>query len=275
MKIKYSQYVVYLTMYCGDVDLPKWYIGSSYEQKVLRGYNGSVKSKRYQTLCNSEQKTNKTVFRTRILSKHETRKEALTEELRLQRKHSVVKSEKYVNMTLATRNGFFGSDVSGKLNPNYGNKWSSEQRDKMSKQRSGKTIYKDLDGVFKLFDTTDPIIKEHNLKHLNFGRIHSDEVNYKKGTHLRGTKRPEHAVKLSGMNCHTAKRRGIYNSQNELMFDVSGCLTKTIKLHSLSYKLHRSTEDNPVDYTKTSRSYKRALKNGMIKFNGWYVTELK
>jgi len=93
-------------MYCGVNDLPTWYIGSSNERKVLRGYNGSVKSQRYQVLLDLEQKTNKTVFRTRILSKHKTRKEAPYEELRLQRKHSVVKSEKYINMALANCNGF-------------------------------------------------------------------------------------------------------------------------------------------------------------------------
>lgn len=35
-----KKFVVYLTMYSGNL-LPKWYIGSSYEEKVLNGYNGT------------------------------------------------------------------------------------------------------------------------------------------------------------------------------------------------------------------------------------------
>ena len=41
-----KRYVVYLTRYSGG-KLPPWYIGSSTEEKVLAGYNGSVKSKKW------------------------------------------------------------------------------------------------------------------------------------------------------------------------------------------------------------------------------------
>ena len=57
-----------------------------------------------------------------MLSYRNTKEEALTEEIRLQQMHNVVKSEKYYNESLASVNGMFGRDVSGKNNPNYGKK---------------------------------------------------------------------------------------------------------------------------------------------------------
>ena len=111
--------VVYLTQYSGD-KLPRWYIGSAFEDRVLNGYNGSVSSEKYGKIYRQEQKENKHLFKTRILSYHNTKEEALTEELRVQQMHNVVKSEKYFNESLASVNGMFGRDVSGENNPNYG-----------------------------------------------------------------------------------------------------------------------------------------------------------
>lgn len=102
---------VYLTMYSGD-KLPKWYIGSSYEEKVLKGYNGSVCSKEYRETYINEQKENKHLFKTRILSKHIDSISARAEELRLQKMHNVVKNKKYINKSLASVNGYFGMEKS-------------------------------------------------------------------------------------------------------------------------------------------------------------------
>ena len=123
--------VVYLTHYCGD-KLPSWYIGSTFEDRVLNGYNGSASSEKYIKIYKQEQKENKHLFRTRVLSYHNTREEALTEEIRLQQMHNVVKSEKYYNESLASVNGMFGRDVSGKNNPNYGKKASDVTRELQS-----------------------------------------------------------------------------------------------------------------------------------------------
>lgn len=49
-----------------------------------------VLSKRYKEIYKKEQKENKE-FKSRVLSYHETREETLKEELRLQKKHLVVK----------------------------------------------------------------------------------------------------------------------------------------------------------------------------------------
>jgi hypothetical protein len=54
-------YAVYLTMYKGKL-LPKWYIGSSTIDKIENGYNGSVCSKKFKTLYEKEQKSNKCFF---------------------------------------------------------------------------------------------------------------------------------------------------------------------------------------------------------------------
>lgn len=93
-----KEYVVYLTQYTGN-NMPQWYIGSSCEDKVLGGYNGSVGSKKYLDVYRHEQINNKELFRTKILSYHSTREEALIEELRLHVMHNVVKNEKYINMS--------------------------------------------------------------------------------------------------------------------------------------------------------------------------------
>jgi len=130
-------FVVYLTMYKGNL-LPQWYVGSSNETRINNGYNGSVKSKKYKSIYLIEQKENKILFKTRILSQHSTREEALIEELRLQKLHNVVKNDKYINMSFASINGFFGRDVSGKLNPSYGRKMTIEQKEKISKSLIGK-----------------------------------------------------------------------------------------------------------------------------------------
>jgi len=126
-----KEFIVYLTFYTGT-KLPKWYIGSSYLENIKKGYNGSVTSKKYKEIYKREQLVNKTAFRTKILSYHSTRKQALSEELRLQQKHNVVANINYYNQSFASIDGFFGMDVAGETNPNSGNKWSLKQKNNLS-----------------------------------------------------------------------------------------------------------------------------------------------
>ncbi len=121
------KYIVYITHYRGT-KLPSFYIGSSYKEKVLNGYNGSVGSKKWKSIYKSEQENNKHLFRTKILSYHSSSKEALEEELRLQKLHLVVKNNKYFNESYAQPDGYAGRDVKGKLNPNFGKRWSVKQK---------------------------------------------------------------------------------------------------------------------------------------------------
>lgn len=178
-------YVVYITQYKGT-NLPKWYIGSTYEKKIQNGYNGSICSKKWKYIYDKEQKENKHLFITKIISSHNTRKDALTEELRVQRMHSVMTNDNYFNESYATINGYFGRDVSGKNNPryqvewtdesrnkisntinktgqnkgknnpNYGNKWTDEQKRNMSEKKKGQIPHNKI--LYTVFDSYNNIV---------------------------------------------------------------------------------------------------------------------
>lgn len=100
--------------------MPKYYVGSSSLKKVAGGYRGSVASGEFVDVWNNEINTNPELFDTQIVSQHNSRKEALEAELKFQVYHGVVKSEEWINKSLAIPNGFFGMDVSGKNNPMFG-----------------------------------------------------------------------------------------------------------------------------------------------------------
>lgn len=114
-----NMYVVYLTHYLGE-KLPEWYVGHTTEKRILEGYNGSPCSKKYGGIYEHEQKNNKDLFRTRILSYHKTRLEASKEEYRVQKKHLVVTNPKYFNEAYAAKDGCFTRDKHGALNPMFG-----------------------------------------------------------------------------------------------------------------------------------------------------------
>jgi hypothetical protein len=141
---------VYLTIYSGSSLPPKYegalppkrYIGSAKLSSVLtNNYKGSVTSKKYSKIWRDELRENLHLFKTRILSYHESGIAAREEEKRLQVKYSVVKSPMYVNMAIASPNGFFGK-------PNVGIEFSKETREKMRVARKGRT-YEDIFGEEK------------------------------------------------------------------------------------------------------------------------------
>jgi len=115
-------YCVYLTKYEGKL-LPKFYIGSTSIEKINSGkYFGSISSKKWKKIFKCELLNNSHLFSIEILSKHEFRTDALKEELNLQIKNDVVKSDQYINKSFAKTNGMFGRDVTGKNNPMFGKK---------------------------------------------------------------------------------------------------------------------------------------------------------
>lgn len=134
------KYCVYLTVYRGS-KLPKRYVGSSSVDRVLNGYNGSVKSKKFKDLYRQEQVENKHLFKTRILQKFETQLEAIEAELRLQLAYDVVRSEKYINQSYAIPKGFFGRDLSGENHPMFGRHHTKETCARLS--NSGKKAYEE------------------------------------------------------------------------------------------------------------------------------------
>lgn len=112
-------YCVYLTEYLGD-KMPRFYVGSSSIQKIKEGYRGSVSSRQFKDVWNSELRVHPELFRTSTISTHDTREEALAAELQYQLDHDVVHDANYINKSLAQPKGFFGMDVSGTNNPMFG-----------------------------------------------------------------------------------------------------------------------------------------------------------
>lgn len=172
------KFVVYLTMYTGT-KLPKWYIGSSYEEKVLSGYNGTVLSTEYKEIYKLEQKENKHLFKTRILSYHETRECALDEELRLQKKHLVIKNSKYINMSYAKKNGYFGKSMKGvfvgEKNGMYGKTHTDSVKEEISKRMSGEAhmyhgIQRDSETKQKISDSLVNFYKNTPSASLNISK---------------------------------------------------------------------------------------------------------
>lgn len=78
-----------------------FYIGSSTTKKIQHGYKGSVSSKDYGKIWKEELKINPELFRTNIISFHETREEAFVKEEKLQKKLNVIKNPLYVNKSFA------------------------------------------------------------------------------------------------------------------------------------------------------------------------------
>lgn len=132
-----GKFVTYLTIYSGN-KLPPFYIGSSDIQRIENNYHGSVKSIKYSDTWKEELKNNPQLFKTKIISYHETRKDALAKEYYLHHKLGVVKSPLYINQSLATVNGFFGMDVSKENHPWYGRKHSEESKRIISEKAKGR-----------------------------------------------------------------------------------------------------------------------------------------
>lgn len=133
-----KKFVTYLVTYSGDL-LPKYYIGSTSEDQVLSGnYFGSISSIKWKKIFKEELKKNKHLFKIEILSIHDSRKLALESELEIQLEKNVVKSDEFMNESLAIVNGFFGRDTSGENHPLYGKKHSEETKEKISKTLTGR-----------------------------------------------------------------------------------------------------------------------------------------
>ena len=133
-----KRYVTYLVTYLGD-KLPKFYIGSTSEERVLSGkYFGSISSKKYKSIFLKEIIDNLNLFKIEILSYHSSREDALEEELKIQIELDVVRSIEYMNESLARVNGFFGRDTSGENHPQYGRTLSEETKNKISNTLTGR-----------------------------------------------------------------------------------------------------------------------------------------
>jgi hypothetical protein len=165
-------YCTYLTIYSGD-KLPPYYIGSTSIKKYNEGYCGSVTSKKYKSIWNEELKSNRHLFDTIILTEHETRTEALAQELAYQKAKDVVRNPDFINMAIAAPNGCFGMDVSGDLNVWYNNPiWKGRKQTEDHRTKRALAITGDKNGMF--------------------GKTHSEESLQKISNASKGTNNPMH-----------------------------------------------------------------------------------
>lgn len=145
------KYCIYLTIYKGS-KLPKRYIGSSSVDRVNKGYNGSIKSKIYKEIYKFEQLNNKHLFKTRILKRFYTHKEAIEAEKQLQLKYQVHRSPEYMNMSIANPHGYFGRNVDKEKHPFYAKSHNEETKQKISKTLKEKYNNKELISPFASYD---------------------------------------------------------------------------------------------------------------------------
>lgn len=140
-------FCTYITIYSGT-KLPPFYIGSSTMSKINNGYRGSVSSREYKKIWMKEPRENPQLFKTIIISKHQTRKDATIRENDLHHKLNVVLNPLYINKAYASpdgfcdidkkgkNNGMYGVRRTGENNPMFGKKHSNETKEKMKKPRS-------------------------------------------------------------------------------------------------------------------------------------------
>ena len=120
------KFCTYLTIYRGN-KLPCFYIGSTSIKNIDRGYFGSVESKMYKSIWKKEIKENRNLFSVKILSIHESRKEAYEKELFFHKSLHVVKNPLYCNLSDAVGSGKFGSGFTGRKHTEEHKKYISKK----------------------------------------------------------------------------------------------------------------------------------------------------
>lgn len=197
-----ERFVVYLTTYFGD-KLPPFYIGSTTETKALSGkYFGSIRSKRYREIFESELNSGKDLFCIRIMSYHNTREEALAEELNVQKLNNVVQSERFFNESYASVNGYFGRSVKGKDNHSFGKTISEDHKSIISKANKGRKAWSKGKKLGPLTEERKRKISDANkgkklseevklrLSILHTGKKHTEETKQKISKLLKGRPSP-------------------------------------------------------------------------------------
>lgn len=164
-----SEFCVYLTIYSGN-KLPPFYIGSSSVDKVIAGYHGSVRSIKYGKQWASELKHNPHLFKTVIIQKFPSRKEALFKENSFHARLNVVRSSMYINQSTAAPNGCHGMDVAGKNNPMYGKTHPSKGK---NRTHYNQTAESKAQRIRKLQDHNEKFWKSENPDAARLRELHS------------------------------------------------------------------------------------------------------
>lgn len=153
-------YCVYLTIYGGN-KLPPFYIGYSTIDKVYKGYNGTVKSKKYIDIWKEERRINPRLFTTRILSKHPNKFLASIEESKILTFFDAKNNPLYINM----HNGC----PSGKKHFAHTN----ESKEKLRKAFSGRKHTEETVEKLRLLHKGKPKSIEHKKKISDHMKTHS------------------------------------------------------------------------------------------------------
>ena len=182
-------FCTYITFYHGN-KMPPFYIGSSSVDRVSKGYHGSVTSKAYSAIWKDELQHNPSLFKTRIIRTYPTREEALAREKILQEKLIVVRSNMYINLSTASKNGFFGMPVAGRKHSaetrkllsmiNLGKKASDETKAKMSSSHKGKQFSKQHIQNMKISRNARGPMSEQAHQNLSKAKAGSNNPNYGK-----------------------------------------------------------------------------------------------
>lgn len=94
------RFCTYLTVYRGN-RMPPFYTGYSTVKNILEGnYHGSVTSREYCLIWHLELRYNPHLFKTYIITRHHTKREANAREIELQRKLNVLKNSLYINKAI-------------------------------------------------------------------------------------------------------------------------------------------------------------------------------
>lgn len=125
-----EQFCVYLTVYKGN-KLPPFYIGSTSIKKILKGYKGSVSSKRYKSIWRQEVTNNPQLFKVNVIKTFLTRDDAYNHEKKLQILLRVIYNPLYINLSISRilPTGY------GRLNPFYGKKHKQSSKKAMVANR--------------------------------------------------------------------------------------------------------------------------------------------
>lgn len=129
------KFCVYLTCYRGNL-LPPFYVGSTSVAKIQNGYGGSVSSRAFKKIWQSERKKRPWLFKTRIVGTYASRTEAYKVEDRLCTALRAARSPMYINRGPVI-DAFYAR---GTEHPMFGRKHTDEALAKMSAAHSGKTI---------------------------------------------------------------------------------------------------------------------------------------